>query len=67
MWYNRYIINITQTNMAKKIKEADLRKKEALKALLVSELPHVFEREPAPAFVEGTLDALIDDILILVK
>ncbi len=36
--------------------------KEQVKELLKLKLPAVFEREPAPAYAEGNLNALIDQI-----
>lgn len=39
--------------------------KEDLKTLLKARLPAVFEREPAPAYAEGKLDQLVEDILAL--
>lgn len=53
--------------MAKKIKEDSKTavKKENLKTLLRSRLPVVFEREPAPAYVEIHLESLVNDIVKL--
>jgi hypothetical protein len=45
--------------MAKK-DETKESKKDALRNLLKLKLPAVFEREPAPAYATGNLEALLD-------
>ena len=48
---------------AKEVKEVNPR--EALRQLLKAKTPAIFEREPAPAFAEGYLNALVEEILKL--
>lgn len=52
--------------MIKKKKDVKVSpKQDALKELLRVKLPAVFEREPAPAYVEPALDSLVKEILSL--
>jgi hypothetical protein len=54
--------------MAKKVESLasqEANKREELLALLKAKMPATFEREPAPAFAEGNLNALVDAIIAL--
>jgi len=44
-----------------------IEKTETLKLILKTKSPGIFEREPAPAFAEGNLNKLVEDIICLLK
>lgn len=50
---------------AKTETKKEVSKRDAVLALLKARMPAAFEREPAPAFAQGNLEALADDLLDL--